>query len=118
MTISRRIRLQAAILFVTSMLGCGLVPKPSGHVSSVQVAEQPELVNGQLDWGGLVTFTVTNSGVEGMIHVVVTLSCSEGQWSRTQDLDFSQNQSMPLTYFFPEPTVNATNYQAQVTVTP
>ena|ERR1035437_5909948 len=120
MTMKRRIALleMSGTLFAMILLGCGSTPQPNGHVSNVQVTEEPELVDGQPDWGAKVTFTVTNSGAKGQIHVNVRLTCSEGQWSRMQDLDFGPQESMSLSYFFQEPTINATNYQTQVSVNP
>ena len=76
------------------------------------------LVNGEMDWGSEVSFDVKNEGDKGMIHVTVTLSCSEGQWVRTQDLLLEADQTMHLTYFFAEPTITASNYQARVSTEP
>jgi hypothetical protein len=107
-----------SILFLFAILmGCP-APTPNGQVSGIKVEEEPELVNGQMDWGAKVSFTVTNTGVGGTIHVNVHLTCSEGEWSRDQDLIFRPNESMTLSYFFQEPTINATNIQAHVVVTP
>lgn len=114
-----RFRRLGASLFLISLLlaGCGLVG-PRGTVSNVTHQEHPELINGEFDWGSEVAFDVTNQSQRGAIHITVTLSTSEGQWSRSQDLIFEKGQTLHLTYFFPEPSINATNYQAAVHVEP
>lgn len=100
------------------LAGCDLTPSPRGVVSNVTHQEHPQLVNGEFDWGSEVAFDVANQSERGTIHITVTLSCSEGQWARSQDLLFEKGQTMHLTYFFEEPTINATNYQAVVHVEP
>jgi hypothetical protein len=99
------------------LAGCGAF-RPHGVVSNVNHEEHPELINGNLDWGSEVSCDVSNQSVRGTIHITVTLSSSEGQWTRTQDLLLDQGQSMHLTYFFQEPTINASNYQAVVSANP
>jgi hypothetical protein len=98
-------------------VGCGPFG-PHGVVSNVTHQEHPEMIDGTLDWGSEVGFDLTNQAVRGTIHVTVTLSTSEGQWMRTQDLLVDQGQTMHLTYFFQEPTINASNYQPVVSATP
>ena len=105
------------LLAVLCVAGCGLFG-PRGTVSNVTHQEHPELINGEFDWGSEVAFDVTNQSQRGTIHITVTLSTSEGQWSRSQDLIFEKGQTLHLTYFFPEPSINATNYQAAVHVEP
>ena len=107
------------LLCIVVLGGCGLLAKrPRGSVSNIIRQEHPMLVNGEMDWGSEVTFDVKNEGDRGMIHVTVTLSCSEGQWVRSQDLLLEPGQTMHLTYFFAEPTINASNYQARVSAEP
>ena len=112
-------RLLSLILYVTvaSFAGCGLFG-PRGVVSNVTHQEHPELINGQFDWGSEVGCDVTNQAGRGTVHVTAMLSTSEGQWSRSQDLLLEKGQTVHLTYFFQEPTINATNYQAVVHVEP
>jgi hypothetical protein len=100
------------------LAGCDLTPSPHGVASNVTHQEHPQLVNGEFDWGSEVAFDVTNQSGRGTIHITITLSTSEGQWTRSQDLHFEKGQTMHLTYFFEEPTINATNYQAVVHVEP
>jgi hypothetical protein len=106
------------LLSICIVIGCSLTPKPHGKVSNISKQEHPELINGEFDWGSEVGFDLTNEGDSGIIHVTVTLSCSEGQWDRTQDLLLEAGHSKHLTYFFQEPTINATNLQARVHVEP
>lgn len=113
-----RLALIAGLLAAIGILaGCGPFG-PHGVVSNVNHEEHPQLVDGNLDWGSEVSCDVTNQAVRGTIHITVTLSSSEGQWTRTQDLLLDQGQSMHLTYFFQEPTINASNYQAVVSANP
>jgi hypothetical protein len=100
-----------------SLGGCGLFG-PRGVVSNVTHQEHPELINGQFDWGSEIACDVRNQAERGTIHITATLSTSEGQWSRSQDLVLEKGQTIHLTYFFQEPTINATNYQAVVHVEP
>lgn len=112
-------RFVPSILFVVaaSLAGCGLFG-PRGVVSNVTHQEHPELINGQFDWGSEVACDVRNEAERGTLHITATLSTSEGQWSRSQDLLLEKGQTVHLTYFFQEPTINATNYQAVVHVEP
>lgn len=113
-----RLALIAGLLAAIGILaGCGPFG-PHGVVSNVNHEEHPQLVDGNLDWGSEVSCDVTNQAVRGTIRITVTLSSSEGQWARTQDLLLDQGQSMHLTYFFQEPTINASNYQAVVSANP
>jgi hypothetical protein len=107
----------AIVLLCVALLG-GCAKQPRGNVSNITRQEHPMLVNGDMDWGSEVGFDLKNEGERGMIHVTVTLSCSEGQWVRSQELLLEAGQSMHLTYFFQEPTLNASNYQALVRVEP
>ncbi|HYA98522.1 MAG TPA: hypothetical protein VEH49_10525 [Methylomirabilota bacterium] len=95
-------------------------PKNNAHgsVSNVRVTGEAQLINGEMDWGELVTFDLVNTGERGMLHITVVLSTSEGQWTRTQDLEFGAQESRTLSYFFQEPTINVTNVQARVSAEP
>lgn len=114
---ARFVILSSIALGIGLLVGCGSF-RPHGVVSNVNHQEHPELIDGNLDWGSEVSCDVSNQSVRGTIHVTVTLSSSEGQWTRTQDLLLDQGQSMHLTYFFQEPTINASNYQAVVSANP
>jgi len=107
----------AMVLLAVALLG-SCVWGPHGSVWNVTRQEHPAMINGEMDWGSEVGFDVKNEGERGMVHITVTLSCSEGQWARSQDLLLEAGQSRHLTYFFAEPTISATNYQALVRVNP
>jgi len=104
------------LLSFTVLSGCAWGPR--GSVWNITRQEHPAFINGEMDWGSEVGFDVKNEGARGMIHINVTLSCSEGQWVRSQDLLLEAGQPKHVTYFFQEPTINATNLQAQVRVNP
>lgn len=107
-----------ALAGIGMMAACQPAQKPRGLISTITRQEHPALVNGEMDWGSEVGFDLANQGDRGMLHVTVTLSCSEGQWARQQDLLLDPKQSVHLSYFFEEPTINATNFQARVGVSP
>ena len=104
------------LLSVAVLAGCAR--GPHGSVWNITRQEHPALINGEMDWGSEVGFDVKNEGERGMVHITVTLSCSEGQWVRSQDLLLEAGQPRHLTYFFQEPTITATNFQALVRVNP
>jgi len=106
----KRLTFPLAIFCVGVLAGCDLGAKgPRASVSNITHQEHPEFVNGEMDWGSEVALDVRNEAERGMIHVNVSLSSSEGQWSRSQDLLFEAGESKHLTYFFQEPTINAMN---------
>jgi hypothetical protein len=107
----------AIVLLIVSLFG-GCARGPHGSVWNITRQEHPALISGEMDWGSEVGFDVKNEGERGMVHISVTLSCSEGQWARSQDLLLEAGQPRHLTYFFPEPTIAATNFQALVHVNP
>ena len=89
--------------------------KPKGLVSDVRMQADTRIIDGQFDAGFEVTGYVKNSGVSGGdIKIAAFLSCSEGEWIRIQHLYFRAGESMRLTYFFHEPTINATSCQARI----
>lgn len=92
--------------------------RAAGTVSDLSASEETALVNGEPDYGVKVKFTLLNVSEAGLITITTRLSTSEGEWSRSQKLSFSAGESKLLTYFFHEPTINATNIQYSVTVSP
>jgi flagellar biosynthesis GTPase FlhF len=92
--------------------------RPDGEVISVTNEADWEFVNGAADAGFKVTTVIKNNGPTGELQVVTFLSCSQGEWSRTQHLFFKNGQSMSLRYFFHEPTISVTNCQARAAVSP
>lgn len=107
--------------FILLALGSEDVKETSnakGQVSNVRCKPDVGLINGEPDAGVTMTLTVKNVGEPGYIRVTPTLSASEGEWSRKQKLQFDAGESMNLTYFFPEPTVNEASFQCRAHVSP
>ena len=92
--------------------------RPDGEVISVTKESDWEFVNGEADAGFKVTTVIKNNGPAGDLQIVTFLSCSQGEWSRTQHLFFNKGQAMSLKYFFHEPTISVTNCQARAAVSP
>ncbi|HUJ33161.1 MAG TPA: hypothetical protein VLY23_17910 [Candidatus Acidoferrum sp.] len=101
-----------------ALLSSCFLPRAHSVVTNVTRQEHPEVINGEMDWGSEVGFDLRNDGDRGMVHITVTLTCSEGEWNRTQDIQMEAGESRHFTYFFQEPTINATNYQGRVNVEP
>jgi hypothetical protein len=76
------------------------------------------IVNNEPDYGIQVNFILRNEGKSGLINVRTWLTCSDGEWSREQRVTLDESESMSFTYFFHEPTINATNIQYGVNVDP
>ena len=72
------------------------------------------LVNGDADFGYWVKATLTNAGPNGDVSIQATLTTSEGEWWRSQRMFLRQDQPMPVSFSFPEPTINATNVQGKI----
>ena len=89
-----------------------------GQVQNLQASDDTRIINGDFDYGWTVSFSVKNNGKAGIIMVSPWISCSEGEWSRLQKVSFNAGETKSFTYFFHEPTVNATNGQYGVKVNP
>lgn len=104
------------------ILGLGSDGKPpskaKGQVSNVRCEHDTRVINGDLDYGVSVTLTAKNVGEPGNITIVPRLSTSEGEWDREQSLSFGAGEARTLTYFFHEPTINATNIQCRAKAFP
>jgi hypothetical protein len=112
----RPISLAVTLLGLVLLASCDSGPR--GVVSNLSRQEHPAFIAGDMDWGSEVSFDVRNNGERGLIHIVVVLSSSEGEWSRSQDLQLEAGEFRHLTYFFHEPTINVTNLQGLVRVKP
>ena len=115
-------RVLTILLVSTALTGCRemevLASEADATVSDLTCEGDAKLVDGELDAGILLAFTVENRGKRGRIQVLPWLSSSEGEWSRSQSLEFEQNESRRLEYFFQEPTINAANVNCEVKVFP
>lgn len=108
-------------VFSTTLVFMGCPPLFSdakGKVLSVTAEHDMGLVNGEADYGFTVTLVIKNVGGTGEIRITPGLSCSEGEWDRTQTLQFRAQETKRLTYFFHEPTVNASNCHYGASVWP
>jgi hypothetical protein len=88
------------------------------EASNITCTSDVGLVNGELDAGVKVSVTVKNVGKAGFINIKPELSTSEGEWTRSQNLQFNAGETKTLTYFFHEPTVNASSIQCRIEVSP
>ena len=95
-----------------------LFSKADAQVSNFDATADVKIVNGEPDAGYTVTCTVTNVGQAGIVEVEPWISCSEGEWKRSQRLNFNAREAKNLSFFFHEPTVNATNCHGGVSVSP
>ena len=92
--------------------------KAKGAVMNLEADHDSRIVNDEFDYGLKLTFVVRNMGESGIIRVSPWVSCSEGEWSRAQNLHFNKGEAKRLEYFFHEPTINASNIQYGVKVYP
>lgn len=99
----------------TLLTGCS---KATGQVEKISSEKDVQIINGEADYGIKLTIIVKNVGESDSIRITPQLSSSEGEWERTQNLYFDAGQTKTLTYFFHEPTINATNIHYSVNVFP
>ncbi|GAB4138814.1 MAG: hypothetical protein Tsb009_07280 [Planctomycetaceae bacterium] len=76
------------------------------------------IINDQPDAGVRVMVKVRNTGKRGLVGIKALVTCSEGEWSRNQHLTFNAGEVKTLTFFFHEPTVNASNIQVEIKLSP
>jgi hypothetical protein len=88
--------------------------KPKPEISEMVLKEGSGFFNGEIDFGYTVSFTVRNRGRSGFVRVIPTLSSSEGEWTRGQSILLEPEKPEKLTFFFHEPTINATNVRARI----
>ena len=103
------------LFFLAASTACEhIVSEADTKVSNMKCEPDVGVIRGELDAGVKVSFTIMNQGNRGAVRVTASISTSEGEWSRRQDLTLGANQRRRLEYFFQEPTVNATNIQCNV----
>ena len=97
----------AAAVLATALSGCRQIfSNAKGKTSDIKCEPFMGVINNEPDAGINLKVTVTNVGEAGFITVSPELSTSEGEWTRSQTLQFRKGESQTLTYFFHEPTVN------------
>lgn len=107
-----------ALLSTILFTGCPLLSDAKGKIMSKSVKDDVRIVNSELDYGITINVVIKNVGKDGTIRVNPALSCSDGEWERTQNLHFKAQETKSLTYFFPEPTINASNCYYGIGVMP
>lgn len=106
-------------ILVIFLLGCrALTSKARGKASNLSCKADVGFVRGEMDAGVNITVVVENVAESGFINIKPELSTSEGEWNRSQDMQFGAGESKTLTYFFDEPTINAKNIQCRVAISP
>jgi hypothetical protein len=110
----------ACLAFLVVAAGCVDRNTARGEVlAEGRVCEDDAgIVDGLPDYGVTYKFAVRNAGDAGFITIAVTVSTSEGEWKREQKMQFAAGETQKLSYFFAEPTLNATNIQCRVSLSP
>ena len=90
----------------------------SAQILSHNAKNDVRLVNGEFDAGITAHLTVKNNGKAGLIQIAAIVSCSDGEWTRSQNVSFEEDETKDFEFFFSEPTINATNIQVRYHVTP
>lgn len=107
-----------AVVGVLVYVGIHALSGVDARVERVHANSDVNLVDGLPDAGVVVEAIVKNAGNRGVIRTKVHLSTSEGEWDREQSLVFEAGEERELSWFFHEPTINASNIQSRVSVTP
>lgn len=113
--------LVAAVLAATLSECRSAFSNAKGQTSDIKCEPGMGVINNEPDAGINVKVKVTNVGEAGFIKVTPELSTPEGEWTRSQTLQFRKGESQALTYFFHEPTVNvfgSSAVQCRVGVSP
>lgn len=108
----------AGVLFLVALglAACHLFPK--GEVTNLRGESDMLLRNDKLDYAYKVLFTLTNRGAAGKLTVSPWLSCSEGRWTRSQELELANGETVNLEFSFHEPSISASNFQFGVKLEP
>jgi hypothetical protein len=85
---------------------------------SVKFRSESRYIGGELNYGVATNVTIRNIGQTGFIRVTVYLKCSEGEWSRSEEIPLCPGEYKTLNYFFHEPTHNAVNIECRATTSP
>lgn len=101
------------------LAGCDAMgSKAAGVLQNGSCNGDVGIINDQFDAGVSYSFDLINRGETGPLQITVKLSTSEGEWSREQTLEFAPGERRRLTYFFHEPTINATNIACSANIWP
>ena len=109
----------ATVLFGTLFVAaCPLFSNAKGTLIQLTAKDDIGLIDSKPDYGITVTAVVKNVGRHDAIRIMTRLNCDEGEWRRTQDVQFAAGETKTLNYFFSEPTVNVSNCQYGVRLWP
>ncbi len=88
---------------------------PRCEVANREVKSSVFMVDGEPNAGFELTVDVMNPGPsKALFRIVATLSTSQGEFRRAQNLELAPGVTQTLKYGFHEPTINATNIQGRV----
>jgi hypothetical protein len=117
----------SSILAALCLTGCdvqtnrqisALMSNAKGVATNLIVESDVGLINGEPDYGIKFSLQVQNVGDAGPITILPSVSSSEGEWQREQKVQFAAGETRTLSYFFHEPTINASNVQGVVKLYP
>lgn len=92
--------------------------KARGKMSPAVCKPDVGMANDDFDAGISVQATLANLGQSGPLEVEARLSTSEGEWTRSERVTLEAGAEQSLSFFFAEPTVNATAIRCTMTVQP
>ncbi len=97
------------------LFGGRLSEAPGCEVGDVEISGDTFFVDGRLDAGFALTARIANRGdAAALFKIVATLSTSEGDFERTQELVLQPGVTRAVQYGFHEPTVNSVTSQGRV----
>ena len=108
-------------ILILLLIGAFLSSAGSGaecELSDLYTNQSVALTDGDFDASHVIKATVRNVGKPGNITVRAELSTSEGNFVREQTLMLDAGETRPLSYAFPEPTINASNVEGRLSCSP
>lgn len=93
-------------------------PHPVAVIAEHRCESTIGVVDGEADAGVQATCAVRNEGAPGVVRVAMTLSCSEGRWTREQDVFVPANATQSVSTTFFEPSIAARDVQVSYEATP
>jgi hypothetical protein len=90
---------------------------PGAKIENLHLTGDTRVINGEFDYGEIVSFDLRSVSSDPKdITVEIRLSCSEGEWTRTQKVHLEPHETRNVSVFFQEPTVDATNTKTHVEI--
>lgn len=105
------------------IISCLIFPSCELYLSEaspeVSKLEQEQTIDPyNIDYGINVKLLVVNKGKAGLVSIDLTLSCSNGHWTRRQTLNLHEREKKLIVFWFPEPTISTKNCLCNPTVYP